>query len=261
MSLVIQRQEPGIASVQLSAPPVNALSTPLLQEFIDALKELNDDPTVRGFVLGSAVPGIFSAGIHLPEMLVDSDGGVDNFVSFWTLMQETWLALYTTPLATVAAIPGHCPAGGCLLALACDARVMVDGKGTIGLNEAAFGLIPPPWLSRMLVDVAGQRKAEDMIMRGVLLPPSEALAAGIVDATVPLATLTDEANARLSALLAVPDTSRSLVKQQLRYEAAEKLRSAQSEDLDEVLQLVTQPAVQSSIRRYLESLSAKKDTQ
>ena len=46
--------------------------------------------------------------------------------------QEMWLALYLTPLATVAAISGHAPAGGCMLAMACDARVMVDGKYMIG---------------------------------------------------------------------------------------------------------------------------------
>ena len=49
--------------------------------------------------------------------------------------QEMWLAFYLTPLATVAAISGHAPAGGCMLAMACDARVMVDGKYMIGVNE------------------------------------------------------------------------------------------------------------------------------
>lgn len=255
--LVVQRASEGIASVYLSAPPVNAISVPLLEEFISVLKDLDEDPTVRGFVLGSAVPNIFSAGIHLPELLIDADGGVDGIVRFWTLLQEAWLALYTSPLATVAAIPGHCPAGGCLLALSCDARVMVEGKGSIGLNEVAFGLVPPPWLSRMLVGVTGQRRAEDMIMRGAMLSPEEALRAGLVDATVPLAALTDESNARLSALLAVPDHARSLAKAQLRQGAADALREAQSEDLDDLLKLVTQPHVQTSVRLYLESLSSK----
>lgn len=60
--------------------------------------------------------------------------------------QEMWLTLYMTPLATVASISGHCPAGGCLLALSCDARVMAEGKYTIGLNEAKLGLVPPAWV-------------------------------------------------------------------------------------------------------------------
>jgi hypothetical protein len=108
--LVVQRQDCGRASVQLHAPPVNALSTPLLRELLGTLRELDEDKSVRGLVLGSAVPGIFSAGIHLPELLVGPDGSVDKIAEFWTLLQETWLELYTSPLATVAAIAGHCEA-------------------------------------------------------------------------------------------------------------------------------------------------------
>ena len=74
---------------------------------------------VRGCVLGSSVPGIFSGGLHLPEFLIGSDGSIDRLAEYWTAVQEMWLALYTTPLATVAAIPGHCIAGGVMLSLAC----------------------------------------------------------------------------------------------------------------------------------------------
>ena len=61
--------------------------------------------------------------------------------------QEMWLALYLTPLATVAAISGHAPAGGCMLAMACDARVMVDGKYMIGVNEVQLLL----WAAAVVV--------------------------------------------------------------------------------------------------------------
>jgi 3,2-trans-enoyl-CoA isomerase len=257
--LIVQRQDAGTASIQLSSAPVNGLSAGLLRELLGVLGDLDADTSVRGIVLGSAMPGVFSAGVHLPELLVGADGSVEHIAEYWGLLQEAWLTLYTTPLATVASISGHCPAGGCILALACDARVMVDGKGTIGLNEAAFGLVPPPWLSRMLIDVTGRRRAEDMIMRGVLLPPDEALAAGIVDAVVPLSSMRHEANSRLAALLQVPDVARRTAKQQLRHEAAEALRMAQSEDLDAVIRLVSTPAVQASIVGYLESLRKKSD--
>jgi 3,2-trans-enoyl-CoA isomerase len=257
-TVVVQIGDHGMASVYLSSPPVNALTKRLLQELMDVISELEENPKVRGFILGSAVPKIFSAGIHLPEMLVDHDGSTEGVATFWTLLQETWLKLYTTPLATVAAIPGACPAGGCLLALSCDARVMVENKGTIGLNEAAFGLIPPPWLSGMLIGVAGQRKAEDMIMRGVLLPPAQALLAGIVDVTVPLSSLSDEATARLAALLAVPGDARVRAKAQLRRGAAEALRTSQAEDLDEMVTMLTRAEVQERIQSYLESLSSKR---
>lgn len=34
--------------------------------------------------------------------------------------------LYRSPLVTVAAIKGACPAGGCCLSLCCDLRVMTE---------------------------------------------------------------------------------------------------------------------------------------
>ena len=46
---------------------------------------------------------------------------------FWTSLQELWMQLYGTSLAVGAAINGHSPAGGCLLAMACDYRVMTEG--------------------------------------------------------------------------------------------------------------------------------------
>jgi len=255
----VHRRDEGIALVNLHSKPVNALSSELMEELLATLQELDEDESVRGFVLGSALPGVFSAGINLPELLVsEEDGSVDSIVHFWTLIQETWMAMYTTQLATVAAISGGCQHGGCILALSCDSRVMHDAGSTIGLDEVSLGLVPPPWLSDMLVGVAGQRRAEDMIMHGTLLQPDEALAAGIVDATMPPEDLEDEAVRRLSRLLAVSDTARRAAKQNLRQAAVEKLRANQSEDLDEAVQLVSEPAVQETLREYLANVRGRK---
>ena len=248
-----------MASLQLSSPPVNALTYNMLEELIGTIRELEADPAVRGVIIGSAVPNIFSAGIHLPHLLIGADGSINDVADYWSLLQEAWLTMYTTPLAMVAAIPGHCSAGGCVLAFACDARVMNEGKGSIGLNEAAFGLIPPTWLTRMLIDLAGRRKAEMMVQCGTLLPPDEALACGVVDATAPLSRLVEEARAHLGVLLAVPDRARTAAKLQARQEQADALRETLSEDLDAMLTFVAEPAVQADISLYLKSLSAKSD--
>jgi enoyl-CoA hydratase/carnithine racemase len=52
---------------------------------------------------------------------------------------------YGSPLATVAAIDGHAPAGGCLLSASCDERVMASGNFGIGLNETQLGIVAPFW--------------------------------------------------------------------------------------------------------------------
>ena len=255
--LVVHRQDGGIAAVQMTSGPVNALSHGMCEDLLAVLKDLEEDSSVRGLILGSSVPGIFSAGLHLPELLLPKDGSVEGIAAYWTAAQEFWLAFYTTQLATVAAMPGHCIGGGMLPALSCDARVMVEGKAQLGLNETTFGLVTPLWLNKLFIDTIGNKRiAEDMLMRGVLVGPEEAEKLGLVDAVVPLSRLSEEAHARMNLLLAVPDVSRGLLKKQLRAEAADALRQVQAEDLDTFITMVADPASQQRIATYLESLSS-----
>ena len=137
-ALIVKREGGGLATVWLSHKPVNSLTQAVCEELKAVTHALEADPEVRGVVFGSGVSGIFSAGLDLRSMHGQS---TDELAAYWTAVQEMWLALYMTPLATVAAISGHAPAGGCLLALACDYRVLVEGKYRIGLNEAQIGLV------------------------------------------------------------------------------------------------------------------------
>lgn len=216
---------------------------------------------MRGLLIGSAIPGIFSAGLDLKSLLLTPDQPPEHLAEFWTAIQELWLGLYMSRLATVATVSGHCPAGGCLIALSCDARVMAEGGYRMGLNEVHLGLVAPPWLSAMLRDVVGQRKAEWMLQLGALVPPSEALALGMVDAVVPQEKLREAAEAKMEQLLSVPDEARAMAKRQLRRDAAAVLRSGgpRSEDLAEFMDLVLQPSVQASLISYLQSLKKKGD--
>ena len=157
---------PDCVEVRLSSKPVNALSFALCTELTETLRELEEDREVKGILLSSALDGIFTAGLDLRALLETPDHPVDRVAEFWTAVQEMWLTLYMSPLATVSAISGHCPAGGCLLALSCDARVMVQGSASIGLNEVQMGLVAPKWLSTLLKDTVGQRRAESMLQTG-----------------------------------------------------------------------------------------------
>mmetsp|Transcript_17546 Transcript_17546/g.37102 ORF Transcript_17546/g.37102 Transcript_17546/m.37102 type:complete len:250 (+) Transcript_17546:624-1373(+) len=246
-----------MAAVQFSSPPVNALSLELCRELTSVIAELDADPAIDGILLGSAVPGIFSAGLDLRAFHGASE---DDLAEYWTAVQEMWLTLYTTRLATVAAVNGHAPAGGCMLALSCDERVMVDSaKYRIGLSETQVGIVAPPWLASLLVDVTGVRRAYRMLLLGELVDPQEALARGIVDEVAPLYQLYGAAERRLSTLLQVPSQARSATKQQFRRASADALRDRQSEDLDEFVNMVSRSDVQAFLGKYLESLKKKHD--
>ena len=64
---------------------------------------------------------------------------------FWRTLQDVWLKLYGSNKIYIAAISGHSPAGGCLLAMSCDYRIMSKGPYKIGLNETLLGITAPFW--------------------------------------------------------------------------------------------------------------------
>ena len=49
-----------------------------------------------------------------------------RYTDFWVTSNVFLARLYRSPLVTVAAIKGACPAGGCCLSLCCDLRVMTE---------------------------------------------------------------------------------------------------------------------------------------
>ena len=77
---------------------------------------------------------------------------------FWSAFQDLFLTLYPSRLATIAAVEGHAPAAGCLLALACDYRVGARGPYAMGFNEVQFGLRVPPWFVPVIQSTVGTRQ-------------------------------------------------------------------------------------------------------
>jgi len=109
--------------------------------------------------------------------------------SFFPLVFNPLLArILSFPIPTIAAINGHCFAGGFMLALACDYRVMTDGSkrnAWLCMNEVHFGA---PWplsfAALMRTKVADARLHRKIALEGHRFTPPEALAAGIIDHTV-----------------------------------------------------------------------------
>jgi enoyl-CoA hydratase/carnithine racemase len=102
----------------------------------------------------SGSPGLFSAGLDIPVLLqLDRDA----MRTFWHGFFGLCAALARSPIPVAAAVTGHSPAGGAVLALFCDYRVMARGEYRIGLNEVQVGLTVPDCIQaalRRLVGVA-----------------------------------------------------------------------------------------------------------
>lgn len=91
--------------------------------------------------------------------------------------------LLKSRLVTVAAIRGHCPAGGCVLALCCDVRICTPDT-RIGLNEVELGIPVPLYWIRLMAQITGQGVADRLLQTAALVPSQEALKYGMVDAIV-----------------------------------------------------------------------------
>ena len=93
---------------------------------------------------------------------------------FWTTLQDVWLKLYGSSFPTAAAINGHSPAGGCLLSMCCEYRVMLP-KFTIGLNETQLGIVAPSWFQATMKNILPPRVTEMALTLGTMFTTEEAL--------------------------------------------------------------------------------------
>lgn len=140
----------------------------------------------------------------------------ERLKNFWTALQDVWLKLYGSVYPTVAAINGHSPAGGCLLALSCEYRIMLPNF-TIGLNETQLGIVAPSWFIASMNNVLPRRQSEKALTQGHMFTSEEALNAGLVDEIVAdKAQALEKSEAFLNKYKRISPEARSLTKQSFR---------------------------------------------
>jgi Delta3-Delta2-enoyl-CoA isomerase len=198
---------------------------------------------------------VFSAGLDIMEMYKPDS---KRLREFWSTLQDVWLKLYGSPMPTAAAINGHSPAGGCLLAMCCEYRVMLP-KFTIGLNETQLGIVAPTWFMATMKNTIASREAEKALTLGTLFTTDEALRIGLVDE---IAADKTEALAKCEAFLArfrkIPPMARAITKQNFRNRDIQELEDNRTSDVDLFEAAVSNPKVQKSLEVYIEALKNKK---
>ena len=204
---LIQTEDFGaIRCVRLARPPVNALNPELCRALIAALEDAYSDG-VLGVVLAGS-PRIFSAGLDVPYLLSLGDDR-RGILECWQAFFGAARLLAESRIPVVAALTGHAPAGGCVLALCCDYRVMSRSADpskpfAIGLNETQVGLVVPEGIQRLMRRVVGEYRAERLLIAGEMLTAERALDVGLVDELVDLDQVVPRAVAWLEALLKLP---------------------------------------------------------
>lgn len=247
----------GICTLDLNKPPVNSLGLEFMETIIEAFDQVEKEKQYKGMVLTSTNKSIFCAGLDLQEMYQPDE---KRLRAFWHTLQELWLRLYLFKVPTGAAIAGHSPAGGALMATCCDFRAMVASeKFTIGLNEAKFGLVAPFWFMDSFRNTIGQRETEYALLNGKLYSVSEAYKIGLIDKIVEnQEEAVSECKKEILQQLQCVPMSWYLSKLQLRENFTEKLRAKRAEDTQNFVDLVMTDKMQNLLGKYLSSLKKNK---
>ncbi|HTT73669.1 MAG TPA: enoyl-CoA hydratase-related protein [Thermoplasmata archaeon] len=203
------RVDDHVGHIEIGKPKANTYDLAMMRELATAISEMRFDDEVRVIVLGSSVPGFFSAGADI-EMLKAS--APDFKAMFCLTCQETLNEFATTPKVVIAALSGHTVGGGLEIALACDLRIMAKDGGKIGLPEVTLGVLPGTGGTQRLPRLIGTARALDMMITGKLLSPDEALQIGLVNYVYPKETFAHDVQAYASALAHGPARAIGLIK-------------------------------------------------
>ena len=173
-----------IKTIRIEYGKANAIDDLLLDNLSTETKDLS----AKGLIItGSG--DFFSAGLNLP-VLVDY-----NRQQMYNLMYKFHhfqLNLLQTPYPVVAAINGHCIAGGFIIAMNCDYRIARTGPFKLGMNEMILGIVLPP-IATARIEQLHNRKMLQLGKDGQLVDPNQALEAGLVQQLANETELFDQA--------------------------------------------------------------------
>ena len=166
-----------VAVLTINRPDkLNALSSKVHAEGVQALDALKSDSEVRVVVIKGAGEKAFVAGADISEFAAASpvvQRDVMNSRSLFTVLD-------TFPKPIIAMINGFCLGGGNELAMACDIRVASE-KSRFGQPEINLGIIPGGGGTQRLTNLIGESKAMELILTGEMIDAPTAFNYGLVN--------------------------------------------------------------------------------
>jgi len=244
---MIERKDiDGIRVLKLAHGKVSAIDIELGEAVIAELRAATD-PAIKAVILTGSGSS-FSAGVDLFRVLKD---GPEYGKRFLPVLDEFLRATLTFPKPVVAAINGHAIAGGCILAAACDHRIMTDGNGRIGIPELAVGVPFPALPLQIMAARVPDGPLRDLVFTGRTVQIDEAKTIGLIDEKCPDGMLMDRATEVAQKLALIPPAAFALTKE--AFHAPILARTQQLADLNaRVVDAWMQPQTYETIRAYLE---------
>jgi len=242
----------AVTELNMARPPVNALNVDLLRAIRSGISEAISKGA-RGIVLSGA-QGMFSAGVDVPALLGRDREGVRDF---WREFFLTCSKLALSPVPVAAAITGHSPAGGAVLSLFCDYRVMAEGPFRIGLNEVQVGLVVPDCIQFALRRIVGAYRAERLMMAGAMVESAQAHALGMVDELTGVDQVVTRAVHWLQGTIALPSNAMLTTRAIARADLTEVWGDVDALPIDEFVDAYFHPETQAVLQQLVARLKKK----
>jgi len=245
-------QRGNVAITRIVRGKGNALNLELLEAFDKCLTTLDASEAKAVVITGQG--SVFGAGVDLPELVGGGEAYVNKFVP---LLSDVFERLAKFPKPMIAAVNGHAIAGGGILVLACDQRIMARGKARIGLTEMQVGVPFPAWALEIARFATPPEHFQTLIMTGRTWTADEALARGLVDEVVEADQLEARALAvaeELGALLPETFAASKLAVRRPLFEAV----AASAANEAAVRKAWTSPAVAERMRSFIEKNIGRK---
>ncbi len=244
MDFVALEKKNGIATLTLSRGKVNALNGAVVDQLRARLKSLEADPEITAVILTGSGK-FFSFGFDIPEFLSFSR---EQFTEYLANFTDLYTYLFLFPKPVVAALNGHTMAGGCMLALACDYRVMIIGKAKIALNEIGFGSSVFAGSTEMLRFWTGNANATTILYSGALYDAEEARRLGLVHEASTEQEFRASVENAASAFGAKAPPAFTGIKSLLRKSVAEEMRRQEASSIKEFVDIWYSDATWANLR-------------
>ena len=233
----------------------NAINLDFIHEAHALMDEAEQDGEIRALVVTSTHRSLFCPGVDLPSLMGKSRG---EMRAFYEALTGIVRRKFGYPKPEVYALNGHAVAGGFMMALAGEHRVMAQGPFYVGLMEIELGLTAPIGVVAMLEHVLGGRLAERVLFRGERYTAEQALALGLVDELVERDRLMDRALEHARLLGSKPGAGYRRLKHYARHAVVERMAALDAGQLDDLVDRWFAEDTQKLVRTAVERMTSGK---
>ena len=205
-------------------------------------------------VLASEHASIFCPGLDLRKV----DGlSRDAMRAFMVRFNGLLRRMVAYPGPTVAALAGHAIAGGCLLALACDRRVMAVWGARLGLSEINLGIPVPAGAVHMLLTLYPPRTVEQLVLEGDGFSGERALDCGLVERLAEREAVPAEACRLAEHLASRPPHAFAAAKRFLRHDLTATMEARDAAEAELFLDLWFDPVTQDRVGAVIAGMNTR----